>query len=99
MGSKYYVSVRPQTNDHHAVHKEGCPFLPEDGKRIFLGEFRTGMEAEISGNMHFRKAKQCRYCCKDFARNEKASVPVMIRESVSSAKPALFYQGMICCIN
>jgi len=36
------VAVRPQTNDRHAVHKEGCPFLSENDKKIYLGKFSSG---------------------------------------------------------
>ena len=40
---KYYVAVRPQTNEIHSVHREGCPFMPDDGKRIYLGFFHPVM--------------------------------------------------------
>ncbi len=41
MVAKYYVAVRPSTNENHTVHKDGCPFLPDADKRIYLGDFNS----------------------------------------------------------
>ena len=65
MVAKYYVAIRPQTNEHHAVHKEDCPFLPENEKRIYLGMFSSGKEAVREGQIHFTGASCCPFCLKE----------------------------------
>jgi hypothetical protein len=65
MVAKYYLAIRPQTNKNHAVHKEGCPFLPENDKRIFLGRFNSGHEAVKEGRRHFLKTNSCLFCSKE----------------------------------
>ena len=79
MGSKYYVAVRPQTNEYHAVHKEDCPFLPEEEKRICLGMFNTDQDAVREGQRHFPRAISCRFCSKEhMAQNKKPVVNEML---------------------
>jgi hypothetical protein len=65
MEAKYYVAVRPRTNEMHGVHKEGCPLLDDDEKRIYLGTFKSGYDAETEGLRHFSKAKCCAFCAKE----------------------------------
>ena len=65
MVAKYYVAIRPQANEHHAVHKEDCPFLPENEKRIYLGMFSSGKEAVREGQIHFTGASCCPFCLKE----------------------------------
>ena len=62
---KYYVAMRPQTNEIHPVHKEGCPFMPDDGKRIYLGSFISGNEAGMEGRKYYAKSHGCRFCAKE----------------------------------
>ena|SRR5450759_1607242 len=65
MVEKYYVAIRPQTNEQHAVHKEGCPFLPDDEKRIYLGVFNSGKDAVREGQRHFDRTNSCLFCSKE----------------------------------
>lgn len=65
MVAKYYVAIRPQTNERHAVHKEDCPFLPDDEKRIYLGLFNSVRDAEREGQRHFPLTNSCLFCSKD----------------------------------
>ena len=65
MVAKYYLAIRPQTNEHHAVHKEDCPFLPNDKKRIYLGMFGSGKDALKEGQKHFSRTNSCRFCIKE----------------------------------
>ncbi len=74
---KYYVAVRPQTNEIHSVHREGCPFMPDDGKRIYLGFFPSGNEAGIEGKKYFNKSHGCRYCAKE-SFNEQAQLSTSV---------------------
>lgn len=74
MVAKYYVAIRPQTNEHHVVHKEGCPFLPLKNKRIFLGMFKYGPDAEIEGQKYFSRTDICPFCLKDHRHAERQPV-------------------------
>jgi hypothetical protein len=65
MEAKYYVAMRPRTNEMHGVHKEGCPFLEDEEKSIFLGKFRSAYDAERAGLKHFSKTKCCAFCAKE----------------------------------
>jgi len=71
MISKYYVAIRPQTNKHHAVHKEDCPFLPDAGKRIYLGMFNSDKDALTEGQRHFIRTKCCLFCSKEYQPERK----------------------------
>jgi len=62
---KYYVAVRPQTNEVHSVHREGCPFMPDDAKRIYLGLFISGNEAGKEGRKYYTRSHGCRFCAKE----------------------------------
>ena len=74
MGSKYYVAIRPQTNEYHAVHKEDCPFLPEEEKRICLGMFKSCKDAVREGQRHFSRVISCRFCIKEHLPQNKKPV-------------------------
>jgi hypothetical protein len=63
--TRYYVAIRPQTNEQHNVHKEDCPFLPCDNKRIYLGTFGSGEDAVKEGRKYFIRSNSCRFCTKD----------------------------------
>jgi hypothetical protein len=103
MVAKYYVAVRPRTNDYHPVHKEGCPFLYDDGKKIYLGLFKSGQDAIKESHVSFERTENCLFCCKEekvaspntviMERKETDNVPVGRRVPVSN------YQGMFCCLN
>ena len=97
------MAVRPQTNDCHAVHKEGCPFLPDDGKRIYLGEFNSGMEAIKESQSHFSKTKGCIFCSKE-KHAEKWIQPLSDILKIDTASleqgiPVSFHQSLIRCVN
>jgi hypothetical protein len=65
MFHKYYIGIKPRTNEYHSVHKEGCPFLPEEGMRIDLGSFNLPKEALAEGHKLFYRAKCCPFCSAD----------------------------------
>jgi hypothetical protein len=101
MNSKYYIAVRPRTNENHPVHKDGCPFLTDDDKRIYLGSFGSAREALKEGELLFDKVNSCSFCCKE------AKKPVEVKEyryviemvPVEVQGQSDFYQGMFCCVN
>jgi hypothetical protein len=103
MGAKYYVAVRPLINEYHTVHKEGCPFLPDDEKRIYLGEFSSGMDAVEEGQQHFNKSKRCIFCSKEHKiSNELPSLSRRINKAALADKlqiPISNHQTLFCCLN
>jgi hypothetical protein len=103
MVAKYYVAVRPQTNDYHAVHKEGCPFLHDDSKKIFLGVFKSGQDAIRESQHSFAMTKNCLFCCKEERVSSEKMVTTLAAEPVSGTVrlqiPVSYKQGMFCCLN
>jgi hypothetical protein len=103
MSAKYYVAIRPQTNDNHAVHKEGCPFLPDQKKRIYLGVFNSGQDAIKEGQRHFLKTKSCLFCQKD--NKEHAEHPgyyIPFKRGIIPAELQMaswYNQNLFTCIN
>lgn len=74
LSTKYYVGIRPQTNEHHAVHREDCPFLPDEEKRIYLGMFNSAQDAIIEGQLYFDRTNSCLFCLKEHQQEEKKPV-------------------------
>jgi hypothetical protein len=103
MTAKYYVAVRPRINKCHAVHKEGCPFMADDEKRIFLGEFASNHDAVKAGRRHFYSSEGCGFCSKEqkvpdvkimpYELIEKELIPAELEGSSS------FHQGLVYCVN
>jgi hypothetical protein len=63
--SKYYLVRKPQTNNHHAIHKEGCPFLPEKINRIYLGTYFCTANAITRGEKYYKNVRSCLFCLKE----------------------------------
>jgi hypothetical protein len=102
MDSKYFVAVRPRTNDFHSVHKEGCPFLTEGDKNNFLGSFNSDCDAEEEGKKHFAKSKSCPYCSEKKETMIQALAPEKVLYSIlhyQETEELSHYQSMICCVN
>jgi hypothetical protein len=103
MVAKYYVAVRPQTNDYHAVHKEGCPFLHDDSKKIFLGLFKSGQEAMSESRLSYASTENCLFCCKEERDSIENRVKTVASEPVSVSVRLQIHvsleQGMFCCLN
>lgn len=100
---KYYVAVRPQTNDHHAVHKGGCPFLSENEKRIYLGRFGSGTEAIAESRLHFIKTECCLFCSREIKifSNEQVTFNPSEKELISKElrMPVSLHNSLLCCVN
>jgi len=56
------------------VHREDCPFLPEQKKRIFLGFFQSSYDALEEGRKYFNIPGNCIYCSKEHYTGEKMKV-------------------------
>jgi hypothetical protein len=102
MSTKYYLAVRPQINENHSVHKEGCPFLPDDKKRIYLGEFSSGKDAVREGQRHFISTKGCIFCSKEQKVYEENPSQFKWADDMIPAEPkgpVSYLQSLIYCIN
>ncbi|HUX57659.1 MAG TPA: hypothetical protein VMV77_11850 [Bacteroidales bacterium] len=100
MVSKYYVSKRPQTNDYHAVHQEGCPFLSDEKSSISLGFLSSGREAVVEGQKYFTKTSCCRFCMKEqHAEERQPCFPGIDIESIFSNENqiSLALRGALLC--
>lgn len=72
--SKYYVNRRPLFSGYYAIHKEDCPFLANEEKRIYLGEFNSCQEAVNMGRKHFIKSNGCLFCSKVCSNVENKAI-------------------------
>ncbi len=82
MAANYYLARRPQINERHPVHIEGCPFLTETDNNIYLGSFSSGEQALNAGEKYFPLTTCCRFCLKEHHEEHKVS---LIEESVAIA--------------
>jgi hypothetical protein len=74
MVAKYYIVIRPQTDEYHAMHKEGCPFLPDHEKRIYLGKFNSAQDALREGKILFNRTNNCLFCLKELHSQKRDRV-------------------------
>ncbi len=102
MSTKYFVAIRPRTNDFHSVHKDGCPFLRDGDEKIYLGLFSSDHDAEEEGKKHFIKSKNCPFCSKEKMITVEIPEPQDVLNSIMNwiepEKPAN-YQSLFCCVN
>jgi hypothetical protein len=102
MSAKYFVAIRPRTNDFHSVHKEGCPFMPDVNKGIYLGSFKSDSDAESEGRRHFSKSMSCPFCSKEKKLSVEIPAPSdIIFNIMHYPEPAeqAQYECMFCCVN
>lgn len=103
MAAKFFVVIRPQVNDNHAVHKEGCPFLPDDKKRIYLGVFASAKDAVKESHRHFNKTNGCIFCSKEHKVVEEKPIQYeRTDQNVINSEmkaPATYYQSLLYCVN
>lgn len=102
MSEKYFVAIRPRTNDFHSVHKEGCPFMPDLKKGIYLGLFDSETDAENEGKRHFDKSMSCPYCSTEKKVTVELPTPEEVVHSVihyADAEKLNYYESMFCCVN
>jgi hypothetical protein len=103
MEAKYYVAVRPRTNETHPIHKEGCPFLADDEKRIYLGMFKSGSDALTEGRQHFLNSSRCPFCSKETETVKDDSIRYgkintgNISERIQL--PVFLHSTVFCCVN
>jgi hypothetical protein len=76
MTEKYFISTNSRITGSHTVHRQGCPFLPEPGRRIPLGVFQSSQGAVKEGRSYFRSAESCPFCSKEHNVIKRSAFPV-----------------------
>jgi hypothetical protein len=101
MIDKYWVAKRPGNNEDHAVHKEDCPFLPDNDKRIYLGEFCSGADAVREGQRYFGNTNGCIFCSKEHnvQKGDHFRFKWLEPDVVEQQAPIPYEESMICCVN
>ncbi len=103
MEAKYFVAVKPRTNEIHSIHKEGCPFLYDDEKRIYLGMFRSGNDALKEGRHHFLNSGKCLFCSKETETYLDRSIQYdgakTFKISSEIQMPEIYQDSLLCCVN
>lgn len=62
---RYYVEKNACENGDHAVHREGCAWLPpEEGERVYLGEYEDCFEAVRAAKRLYPSAHGCWHCAR-----------------------------------
>ena len=101
MSDKYWVAKRPGNNEDHAVHKEDCPFLPDNDRRIYLGEFSSGEDAVREGQRYFGSSNGCIFCSKE--HNVKKGIHFRFKwleiDPVELQEATPLEESLICCVN
>jgi len=64
----YYVILQPFSFGKYYLHSGECPFLPEDGKKIFIGFFGSAEEAIEECRRMNIEVKECVFCSLDKKR-------------------------------
>ncbi len=103
MKANYFISVRPQLNESHSVHKEDCPFLPGPGKRIFIGNFQSPHNAEEEGKKYFSSPNRCLFCSKEHyeekTKNNLSEVNAVSNPVTSDRFKDTCENVLICSLN
>jgi hypothetical protein len=102
MTEKYFISISPRISGSHTVHRHGCPFLPEPGRRISLGVFQSSQGAVKEGRSYFRSAESCPFCSKENIVIKKSAYPVRkVNPDLLSApmKKASWMDLMFCALS
>lgn len=103
MTEKYFISTNPRISGCHTVHRHGCPFLPDPGKRILLGVFKSSPEAIREGRDYFGRAESCPFCSKEHNETERRAFNVkqVNPDLISSAriKKAPWVNLMFCSLS
>lgn len=73
----FYMVTRPGLNELHSVHMDGCPFLPAENKRIYLGKFLSLNDARHEGSKFFNNNCGCRFCTSEAAATDNKPVEII----------------------
>ena len=59
---RYYVNKNSQLNGDHEVHVPGCSWFPDEGNRIYPGEFANCNDAITAAKKYYGQVNGCAYC-------------------------------------
>ncbi|MCF7941818.1 MAG: hypothetical protein K9M84_09410 [Spirochaetia bacterium] len=59
----YYASKHQKKNGRHEVHVLGCPWLPEEEHRTYLGMFTDCHDAMRKAQELYEHVERCIHCC------------------------------------
>jgi len=62
---KYYIGTKPGIDGNYTVHRHDCPLLPDHGRRILMGIFRSPSDAIRGGRLFHTRLVLCPFCLKD----------------------------------
>jgi hypothetical protein len=103
MAAKYFICTRSQTDGTHTVHKDDCPFLPEPGKRIPMGIFKSLPGALMEGRSYFSRPAGCLFCGKEHHTEYKRplfSEEYFDADYISSSQMIVTWESaMFCSVN
>jgi hypothetical protein len=63
--AKYYIRLSEDLNGCHPVHKCGCPFIPDEGNRIPLGNKSDWRHAMAEAKKYYSNVNGCYFCNKE----------------------------------
>jgi hypothetical protein len=99
MATRFFVCTRPQINGSYTVHREDCPFLPEQGRRILLGVFKFSLDAVKKGRRYCSRPESCLFCSKE--QNEIKRPAFTEREAnpdfISSKRLKTTWESLLFC--
>ena len=67
MTLKYYIGAKPGIDGNYTIHRQDCPLLPDSGRRILMGIFRSPSDALKRGLMFHKRPALCPFCLKSDA--------------------------------
>lgn len=62
MMALYYVNKNAQANGDHEVHRQGCPFMPLEHNRVYVGDYETCRPAVQAAKMIYPTSDGCKIC-------------------------------------
>ena len=65
---KYFLNKRSLFNGFFPVHKEGCPFLPDEKNRTYIGSFKTCYGAVEAAEKININSDGCYFCIKNCSK-------------------------------
>jgi len=58
----YYVCTHPQTNGNHEIHRDGCPEMPSQKYRTYLGDYASCKPAANKAKASYPHINGCTTC-------------------------------------
>ena len=65
----YYVGRKAQDDGNHEVHQTGCPLMPTETKRLYLGAFDSCVPAVEEATKTYPRSTGCYRCSNDCSTN------------------------------